>query len=106
MPLSGGFKEMEAVNKARFGTSEDVPPHRQEERPAVPERQELPATLRRRRGLQPERWALLDEKLGTRNRCGHPTGHMIGREEAVVFIESLINNIINDAMMAWTDSKP
>lgn len=31
---------------------------------------------------------------------------MIGREEAVVFIESLINNIINDAMMAWTDSKP
>jgi hypothetical protein len=44
---------------------------------------------------------LLEEKLDTRNRCGHPTGYVIGRDEAVVFIESLINNIINDAMMDW-----
>ncbi|WP_030529440.1 hypothetical protein [Phycicoccus jejuensis] len=45
---------------------------------------------------------LLTEKLDTRNRCGHPTGYVIGREEAVVVIESLINNIISDAMMDWT----
>lgn len=45
---------------------------------------------------------LLEEKLGTRNRCGHPTGYVIGREEAVVFIESLINNVINGAMIDWT----
>ena len=44
---------------------------------------------------------LLTDRLGTRNLCGHPTGYVMGREEAVVFIESLINNIINDAMMDW-----
>lgn len=44
---------------------------------------------------------LLEEKLDTRNRCGHPTGYVLGREETVVFIESLINNIVNDAMIDW-----
>ena len=44
---------------------------------------------------------LLTERLNTRNLCGHPTGYVIGREEAVVFIESLINNIISGAMMDW-----
>jgi hypothetical protein len=44
---------------------------------------------------------LLAERLSTRNMCGHPTGYVIGREEAVVFIESLINNIVSGAMMDW-----
>jgi hypothetical protein len=44
---------------------------------------------------------LLSERLSTRNMCGHPTGYVLGREEAVVFIESLINNIISGAMMDW-----
>jgi hypothetical protein len=44
---------------------------------------------------------LLGDRLTTRNLCGHPTGYVLGREEAVVFIESLINNIINGAMMDW-----
>lgn len=44
---------------------------------------------------------LLEEKLDTRNRCGHPTGFVVGREESVIFIESLINNIINGAMLNW-----
>ncbi|MFI8524876.1 hypothetical protein ACIGB8_10535 [Promicromonospora sukumoe] len=44
---------------------------------------------------------LLVERLSLRNRCGHPTGYVVGREETVVFIESLINNVINDAMIDW-----
>ncbi len=44
---------------------------------------------------------LLTERLNLRNRCGHPTGYTIGREEAVVFIESLILNIIGGGMLEW-----
>jgi hypothetical protein len=31
----------------------------------------------------------------------HPTGFVVGREESVIFIESLINNIINGEMLEW-----
>lgn len=44
---------------------------------------------------------LLDEALDTRNRCGHPTGFDVGREEVVIFIERLINNFISGAMVDW-----
>jgi hypothetical protein len=45
--------------------------------------------------------SFLDEALATRNRCGHPTGYRVGREEVVIFIERLINNIISGAMLTW-----
>lgn len=44
---------------------------------------------------------LLDEGLNLRNRCGHPTGYKIGREEVVIFIERSINNFISGAMIDW-----
>lgn len=44
---------------------------------------------------------LLNEALDTRNRCGHPTGFEVGREEVVIFIERLINNFISGAMIDW-----
>jgi hypothetical protein len=46
--------------------------------------------------------ALLDEALGTRNRCGHPTGFALGREEVVIFIERMIKNFISGAMLDWS----
>lgn len=45
--------------------------------------------------------SILDDALKTRNRCGHPTGYVVGREEVVVFIERLINNIISGVMIDW-----
>lgn len=48
---------------------------------------------------------LLTERLNLRNRCGHPTGYVVGREETVIFIESLINNILNGAMVNWGSAK-
>lgn len=45
--------------------------------------------------------SILDDALKTRNRCGHPTGYVVGREEVVVFIERLINNVISGAMIDW-----
>lgn len=44
---------------------------------------------------------LLNDSLNTRNRCGHPTGYMVGREEIVIFTERLINNFISGAMIDW-----
>lgn len=44
---------------------------------------------------------LLGERLETRNLCGHPTGYVPGREETVVFVESLLLNIVSGAMLNW-----
>lgn len=48
--------------------------------------------------------ALLLERLRTRNLCAHPTQFELGREGTVIFIESLINNFINGAMVSWPES--
>lgn len=47
---------------------------------------------------------LLEEKLKLRNRCGHPTRYKPGREETVIFIESLLVNIIGGVMVNWQTS--
>jgi hypothetical protein len=44
---------------------------------------------------------VLGERLDLRNLCGHPTQYTPGREETVVFIESLILNVINGSMLNW-----
>jgi hypothetical protein len=49
--------------------------------------------------------SILDDALKTRNRCGHPTGYTVGREEVVIFIERLINNIISGAMIDWSPTR-
>lgn len=37
---------------------------------------------------------ILDQKLGTRNSCAHPSGILIKRSKASEFIEDLIENVI------------
>jgi hypothetical protein len=37
---------------------------------------------------------ILDEKLGTRNSCAHPSGIQIKRSKAIDFIEDLVENVI------------
>lgn len=97
-----GFKEIEAANVKRFGNSHTY--HK------VSKKNDL-LYLNDKNFLllcedagvfNKNARMLLGEKLDTRNRCGHPTGYVIGREEAVVFVESLINNIISGAMVDWT----
>ena len=100
----GGLKALEAANSARFAKAKS---YRQ-----ISKKNDL-LYLNDKSFLQLCEDAgvfnrnarlLLEEKLGTRNRCGHPTGYVLGREEAVVLIESLINNIINGAMLDWPSS--
>jgi hypothetical protein len=44
---------------------------------------------------------MLIERLDLRNRCGHPTGYTVGREETVIFIESLLLNVIGGGQLNW-----
>lgn len=44
----------------------------------------------------------LHERLETRNLCGHPTKYTIGREETVIFIESLILNALTGSWLNWS----
>jgi len=44
---------------------------------------------------------LLTERLTLRNRCGHPTRYIPGSEETVVFIESLLLNVLSGQMLNW-----
>lgn len=98
----GGYKALEVANKARFGTSNTYRRISKKNDLLYLNDKNFLLICEDAGVFNRNARALLEEKLGTRNRCGHPTGYMIGREEAVVFIESLINNIINDAMMDWT----
>lgn len=44
---------------------------------------------------------LLGERLTLRNLCGHPTKYQPGREETVIFIESLLLNIVSSGQLNW-----
>lgn len=44
---------------------------------------------------------LLVDRLNLRNRCGHPTGYRPGREESIVFIESLALNVLTGSWLKW-----
>lgn len=37
---------------------------------------------------------ILDQKLGTRNSCAHPSGVRIGNAKAIDFVEDLVENVI------------
>ena len=98
---SGGFKAMESANKARFAKSRTYKRIAKKNDLLYVNDKNFLQLCEDAGVFNRNAKKLLDEKLDTRNRCGHPTGYILGREEAVVFIESLLNNIINDAMMDW-----
>jgi hypothetical protein len=44
---------------------------------------------------------MLHQRLDLRNDCGHPTKYQPGREETVIFIESLLLNVIGGRALNW-----
>jgi hypothetical protein len=44
---------------------------------------------------------VLHERLELRNLCGHPTQYRPGREETVIFIESLVLNVLTGSWLNW-----
>ncbi|MGE4430825.1 MAG: hypothetical protein AB7E05_08815 [Sphingobium sp.] len=37
---------------------------------------------------------ILDQKLGTRNSCAHPSGVTVNKSKVIDFIEDLVDNVI------------
>lgn len=44
---------------------------------------------------------ILEDRLKLRNLCGHPTQYRPGQEEVIVFIESLMLNILGGNLLNW-----
>lgn len=96
-----GFRILEKQNAARFGQSSAYRRVRKKDDLLYLSDQNFFQLCEDAGVFNKNARKLLTEKLDTRNRCGHPTGYVIGREETVVFVESLILNIINGPMMNW-----
>ena len=37
---------------------------------------------------------ILDQKLGTRNSCAHPSGVTVNKSKVIDFVEDLVDNVI------------
>lgn len=101
----GGIKAMEAAKRARFGKG-DPPPASSKKIGKTDDllyfKEANVLLIAEDAGLINRNVRdLLDEKLKLRNRCGHPTRYKPGREETVIFIESLLVNIIGGTMVNW-----
>jgi hypothetical protein len=97
----GGIRDLEAANLARFGNSKAYRQiKKKDDFLYLGEASWLQlaedAGLMNRNARQ-----MLTERLNLRNRCGHPTKYKPGREETVVFIESLLLNVLNGQMLNW-----
>jgi hypothetical protein len=97
----GGLKAFESANKTRFGASrsyrqlknvDDFLYMREADFIQLGE----DAGLFNRNARK-----MLGERLTLRNLCGHPTRYQPGREEVVIFIESLLINVMGGAQLNW-----
>ncbi len=91
---SGGVPEFEKANKQRFGSARSYRRIRRVNDFLYLRESDFlqlgeDAGLYNRNARK-----LLTERLDLRNRCAHPTRYKPGREETVVFIESLLLNVI------------
>jgi hypothetical protein len=98
---SGGVKAFEAANQSRFGNSKKYRPLRKRddflylgERDFLQLAEDAGMFNRNARKV-------LQERLDLRNLCGHPTQYRPGREEAVIFIESLLLNVLSGKWLNW-----
>lgn len=97
----GGVREFEKANKTRFGSAKNYRPIKKQgdflylgERDFIQLGEDAGMFNRNARRL-------LHERLGLRNLCGHPTQYTPGREETVIFIESLLLNILSGSWLNW-----
>lgn len=97
----GGLKTLEGANKERFGSSRGYRRVSQKGDLLYLGDKNLLLLCEDAGVFNRNARRLLEERLELRNRCGHPTGYVIGRDEAVVYVESLVNNVIGGAMIDW-----
>ena len=97
----GGIKTFETANHARFGALKKYRAlKKQDDFLYLGERDFLQlgedAGMFNRNARK-----VLQERLDLRNLCGHPTQYRPGREETVIFIESLLLNVLSGAWLNW-----
>ncbi len=97
----GGFKSMQAANKTRFETAHNYRKIGKKNDLLYVSDANFFLLCEDAGVFNKNARSVLDDALKTRNRCGHPTGYAVGREEVVIFIERLINNFISGAMIDW-----
>jgi hypothetical protein len=98
----GGIKKIQAANRSRYGAHSKYREVKQKgDLLYLAESQFI--QLAEDAGLiNKNARILLNDGLKLRNRCGHPTGYKPGREETVIFVESLVNNVLSGGMLLWT----
>ncbi len=96
-----GVKDFEAANRARFGNAKNYRQiKKKDDFLYLGEANWI--TLAEDVGMMNKNARLmLVERLNLRNRCGHPTKYTPGREESVIFIESLLLNVLGGKMLNW-----
>ncbi|WP_142064955.1 hypothetical protein [Pseudarthrobacter sp. B4EP4b] len=100
----GGVKMVEAANSARFGNAQHYKRIKKRDDLLYLSDSNFFMICEDAGLFNKNARLLLIEKLDLRNRCGHPTKYVVAREETVIFIESLINNVLNGAMLNWPRS--
>lgn len=97
----GGIKAFEQANRAQFGQSTAYRKVRKRD-DFMYLRDRSFIELSEKAGLynKSTRQMLID-RLDLRNRCGHPTGYTVGREETVIFVESLCLNVLSGSLLNW-----
>lgn len=97
----GSVKKFEAANLARYGTSAAYRKIKKTDDLLYLKESQVIQLAEDAGIFNKNARLLLDEKLVLRNRCGHPTQYKPGRDETVIFIESLLLNIVGGAMVNW-----
>lgn len=100
----GGIKKVERANFARFGTSNAYRKIRKTDDLLYLKESSVIQIAEDAGLINRNARALLDERLTLRNLCGHPTRYRPGRDETVIFIESLLLNIIGGTMVNWQEN--
>ena len=98
---ANGIKEFEKANQARFGKSKTYREIKKKDDFLYLGEANWMQLAEDAGMLNRNARQLLIERLNLRNRCGHPTKYTVGREETVVFIESLLLNFISGQMLNW-----
>lgn len=96
-----GLKEFEKANFKRFGTSKGYKEIRKIDDLLYFKEFDIVQLAEEAGMINRNARVMLHDNLKIRNLCGHPTQYAPGREQAVVFIENLILNIIDGRMINW-----
>lgn len=96
-----GFREFETHNQARYGSSNNYHRIRKKDDFLYLREQQFIQLAEDAGMINRNARELLNDRLKLRNLCGHPTQYQPGREESVVFVESLMLNVLGGAMVNW-----